>query len=55
MIYLLTVLHTAADFFTVYNLCRLAELVTDRRGKRGYILPAVYIILSAAYFLSILL
>ena len=49
MIYFLTVMHTAAAFFTVYNSCRLAELVTDRRGKRGYILPAVYIILSAAY------
>ena len=49
MIYFLTVMHTAAAFFTVYNSCRFAELVTDRRGKRGYILPAVYIILSAAY------
>ena len=49
MIYFLTFMHTASAFLTVHNSCRLAELVTDRRGKRGYILPAVYIILSAVY------
>lgn len=49
MIYFLTFMHAAAAFLTVHNSCRLAELVTDRRGKRGYILPAVYIILSAVY------
>lgn len=51
MIYISVILYAAVSFFTVYNSCRLAELVMNREKKKGYILPAVYIALSAVYML----
>lgn len=49
MMYILVFLYSAASFFTVYNSCRLAELVMNREKKNGVIFPAVYVALSAVY------
>lgn len=49
MMYVRSLLYAVTAFFTVYNMSRLAELVMNRERKKEFILPAVYVVLSAVF------
>lgn len=43
------ILYSVMSFFTVYNSCRLAELIMNRERNRDPDLPVIFVLLSAVY------
>lgn len=43
------ILYSVMSFFTIYNSCRLAELIMNRERNRDPDLPVIFVLLSAVY------